>query len=144
MTLGESLKLVLADTYAFYLKTHGFHWNVTGPNFYEYHLLFERIYQEVYESVDDIGEHIRAVDEYAPAGFARFLDLASIKETNIIPPGEEMVRILYRDIEMLLETYVLAYDITNNAGSKFCGIANYLQDRIDHLHKHRWMLKASK
>ena len=74
--LVKSMKVALATVFSFYLKAHNFHWNVEGPNFHEYHVMFQKIYEDVYASVDVFAEEIRALDSYAPGSFARFTALS--------------------------------------------------------------------
>jgi len=139
--LGESLRVALADTFAFYLKTHNFHWNVEGADFYEYHKLFQKIYEEVFEAVDKIGEEIRSLDEYAPGSFIRFKELTTIDDATTIPTGLEMVHILYEDNDKVIKSLHNAYDMAERA--KAIGLSNFLQDRIDKHFKHGWMLRAT-
>lgn len=80
--IAASLNKVLADSYALYLKTHGYHWNVRGPNFQSLHVLLEGQYQEEWAALDDIAERIRALGELAPQGYAAFGNLSSIKDGN--------------------------------------------------------------
>jgi len=140
-SLLEALKKVLADSFAFYLKTHYFHWNVTGDDFYQLHLLFETIYTEVYESVDVTAEHIRSLNAFAPGSFSRFAALTSIADETTIPDCQSMLMTLYDDNNLLLTTLVDAYNKANSINE--IGVANYLQDRIIQQKKHGWMLKAS-
>ena len=139
--LVENMKIALAETFAFYLKTHNYHWNVTGPSFYEYHLLFERIYTEVYEAVDGIAEHIRALGEYSPGGLVRFSKLATIRDADIIPSSREMIKTLLEDNKAVVVALFAAYNAAEK--EKQVGLANFLQDRIDKHQKIEWMLSAS-
>src|SRR6185503_5370296 len=79
-TISKSLSQVLADTYMLYLKTHAYHWNVTGPMFASLHLLFEKQYTELHDATDLIAERIRALGHFAPGSYATYSKLASIKE----------------------------------------------------------------
>ena len=90
--ITESLSRLLADTYTLYLKTHNFHWNVTGPQFRTLHLMFEEQYNELWTSTDTIAERIRALGHYAPATYHQFAKLSSIKEPDGIPPATEMIK----------------------------------------------------
>src|SRR5256885_9964665 len=87
----EGLSRLLADTYTLYLKTHYFHWNVTGPMFQTLHLMFETQYQELALAVDTIAERIRALGFFAPGTYIEFSQLSSIKETQSVPPAETMI-----------------------------------------------------
>ena len=140
--LGDNLKVVLADSFTFYLKTHYFHWNVEGPDFYEYHKLLNEIYDEVFEAVDGIAEHIRTLDEYAPGSYKRFQELSNIETIETIPDLKQMINILLKDNEVVMRSIVSAI---SEAGKDpmHKGIENFLQDRLDSHQKHQWMLRAS-
>ena len=144
--LGDSLRAALADSFAFYLKTHYYHWNVEGQDFYEFHKFFEELYNEVWEAVDHIAEHIRAIDEYAPGSFSRYSALTDIKDATTIPMssghmGVDMSEHLLDDNDIVIETLKHAYVEAEKAGE--VGISNFLQDRIDTHKKHGWMLRAT-
>ena len=139
--LTEKLKVVLANTFALYLKTHNFHWNVEGPNFPQYHSFFDSLYNELWEATDGIAEHIRALDDYAPGSFSRFDILSSIKDEVRILSAENMIKILYDDNEIVLKSIKEAYEEAEK--SKECGVSNYLQDRYDVHKKHSWMLRST-
>ena len=93
-TIAEGLSRLLADTYTLYLKTHNFHWNVTGPMFQTLHLMFETQYNELALAVDLIAERIRALGHPAPGTYAEYGKLSSIKETSGVPKAEDMIRLL--------------------------------------------------
>jgi starvation-inducible DNA-binding protein len=139
--LIEQMKKVLADTFAFYLKAHYFHWNVQHSDFFMYHQFFETIYKEVYDAVDSIAEEIRALGGFAPGSFTRYMQLSSITDQTGLPSAEEMVSELYNDnntvIGTLLETYKQAEH------SNEIGLTNFLQDRFNAHKKHSWMLRSS-
>lgn len=139
--LGDSMKRVLADTFALYLKAQNFHWNVEGPDFYQYHGLFGDLYEEVYGAVDSIAEHIRAINEYAPGSFTRFKELSTIDDELKIPNALEMIRRLLGDNQRVIDSLTSAYKEAETAQE--IGLANYLQDRIDIHKKHGWMLRAT-
>ena len=100
--LVEQMKVVLADTFAFYLKSHYFHWNVEGADFPQYHEFLENLYTEVYGSVDKIAEEIRALGEYAPGSFTRFKELSTIKDNTGTPSAAEMFNELLADNQSVL------------------------------------------
>ena len=139
--LSNAMKVVLADTFALYLKTHNYHWNVEGPDFYEYHVFFEKLYNELWEAVDSIAEHIRTLDEYAPGSFGRFADLSSISDATTIPTAHDMVKQLLTDNDKVIASLRKAYVLAEADGA--IGLSNFLQDRTDTHFKHKWMLKAS-
>src|SRR6476469_5237589 len=90
--IAEGLSRLLADTYSLYLKTHKFHWNVTGPMFQTLHLMFETQYTELALAVDSIAERIRALGFFAPGSYVEFAKLSSIKENAGVPKAEDMIR----------------------------------------------------
>src|SRR4028118_247622 len=92
--IAEGLSRLLADTYSLYLKTHNFHWNVTGPMFQTLHLMFETQYNELALAVDLIAERIRALGFPAPGTYSEFAKLSAIEETPGVPKAEEMIRLL--------------------------------------------------
>ncbi|MCA1995231.1 MAG: DNA starvation/stationary phase protection protein, partial [Coleofasciculus sp. S288] len=102
--IADGLSRVLADTYSLYLKTHYFHWNVTGPMFNSLHLMFEEQYTELATAVDEIAERIRALGVYAPGSYSAFAELSSIPETREVPSAEDMVRLLVEGNEAVAKT----------------------------------------
>ena len=139
--LVDHMKALLSTQFAFYLKLHFFHWNVTGPNFPQYHKLFGDLYEEVWEAVDDVAEHIRAIKGFAPGSFSRFADLSSIADQIDVPPAEQMISIAIQDNDKVLFMLTEAYHSADEAGE--LGLANFLQDRIDIHKKHAWMLRST-
>ena len=138
--LIEQMKVTLASTFAFYLKAHGFHWNVEGANFPQYHEFLGSLWEEAFGAVDPIAEHLRTLDSYAPASFARYSNLSIVKDELNIPAAMSMMVKLKDDnkalIEQLAKTQLLAEK------EKKMGLANFLQDRIDAHEKHAWMLRS--
>ena len=92
--IADGLSRLLADTYTLYLKTHNFHWNVTGPMFNTLHLMFEQQYNELWLAIDLIAERIRTLGVAAPGTYKEYARLSSIKETEGVPKAEEMIRLL--------------------------------------------------
>ena len=92
--IADGLSRTLADTYTLYLKTHNFHWNVTGPMFQTLHLMFEEQYNELALAVDAIAERIRALGFPAPGTYSEYAKLSSISETEGVPTAEEMIALL--------------------------------------------------
>jgi starvation-inducible DNA-binding protein len=138
--LIEQMKVSLATTFAFYLKAHGFHWNVEGANFPQYHEFLGDLWEETFGAVDPIAEHLRTLNSYAPASFTRYSELSLIKEEVNIPTAMSMMTKLTTDnatiIDQLTKTQALAEQ------NKKMGLANFLQDRIDAHEKHGWMLRS--
>jgi len=138
--LVDAMKVVLADTFALYLKAHYFHWNIEGPNFVQYHEFLDDFYNEVWAAVDPIAEHIRALDAYAPGSFTRFKELSSISDELAIPSAIAMLTKLETDNQKVIDSLTKAYKLAEEANK--IGISNFLQDRIDIHEKHSWMLRS--
>jgi starvation-inducible DNA-binding protein len=139
--LIESMKVVHATNFAFYLKMHFFHWNVTGPNFPQYHEFFGDLYEEVHGAVDDIAEHIRAIEGFAPGSFQRFMDLSTIQDQVEVVSAQEMFNIALSDNNKVIEVLKAAYKLADAFNE--LGLANFLQDRMDIHKKHGWMLRST-
>lgn len=139
--LEKSVLEAFATSYAFYAKTAGFHWNVVGQDFFQYHELFGEIYTEVYESIDTFAEQLRTLQISAPGSLQQILDLAQIEETLVVPAKDSMVSELLMCNETVLETLRKAYNLCG-LYSKF-GFENFLADRITAHEKHSWMLRSS-
>ena len=140
MTTSDSLKVALADTFAFYLKAQYFHWNVTGSDFSMYHDFLGELYEEVYGAVDPIAELIRTTGEFAPGSFSRFAELTTIQEQPSIPTAEDMLMELASDNYKVINSLTNAYNIAEE--EKRFGVSNFIQDRITAHDKHKWMLTA--
>ena len=139
--LVQQLKVVLASTFAMYLKAHNFHWNVEGSNFSEYHRLFGKIYEDIWESVDQTAEKIRTLDQYVPGSMSRFAQLSVVDDQINIPKQKSMVQELLSDNVKIIAELNKAFDLANKANKQ--GIADYLASRIDAHEKHGWMLRAT-
>ena len=138
--LEQALKKAQADSFAFYLKAHYFHWNIEGVNFPQYHSFLKSLYEEVFAAVDTIAEGIRTLDIYVPGSFTRFKELSSIQDETTIPSDISMITRLKDDNEKVLDTLIKAYELAEEA--KKYGISNLIQDRIETHEKHGWMLRS--
>lgn len=138
--LIEEMKKTLADTFALYLKSHNFHWNVEGTMFLELHQYFGELYEELHDAVDPIAEQIRVLNSYAPGSFTRFLELTSIEDSVAIPTTIDMIDSLIKDNQTVINTLTSAYNLAER--EKELGLANFLQDRIDVHKKHAWKLRS--
>jgi len=139
-TLADKMKVVLATSFAFYLKAHNYHWNVEGENFNDYHTFLGTLYEEVWGAVDLIAEHIRSLDEYAPGSLGRFYQLSTISDETNIPTATNMIRKLAEDNQKVLETLTEAHSVAEKENK--LAIVNFLEGRIDVHEKHGWMLRA--
>jgi starvation-inducible DNA-binding protein len=136
----EGLSRLLADTYTLYLKTHNFHWNVTGPMFQTLHLMFEQQYNELALAVDLIAERIRALGFPAPATYAAFARLSSIKEEDGVPNATEMIRLLVEGQETVVRTARSVFPIVDKAHDE--PTADLLTARMQVHEKTAWMLRS--
>jgi starvation-inducible DNA-binding protein len=139
--LVEKMKVVLGNTFVMYMKTHGYHWNVIGSDFPQYHDFFGDIYGELWAAVDDIAEQIRQIDAFAPGTLSRMIELSNIDEDDKIPTAPKMVTNLLDANEKVLTCLKEAYKLANE--NEVDGLANFLQDRMMAHTKHGWMLKAT-
>ena len=138
--LIQEMKVSLASTFSFYLKAHGFHWNVEGPNFPQYHEFLGDLWEETFGAVDPLAEHLRTLDAYAPASFARYAELSIILDEPNIPTAANMMSKLTADNAKLIVQ--LTKTQAEAEKEKKMGLANFLQDRIDAHEKHGWMLRS--
>lgn len=138
---ATAVKKLLADTYALYLKTHGYHWNVEGPHFQQLHALFMQQYTEMWTAVDELAERIRALGEYAPSSYAQMAELSSIPEETGRPDWHAMVINLAKGHEAVAksarEVLRIAEDIGDDA------TADVISPRITLHEKTAWMLRAT-
>jgi starvation-inducible DNA-binding protein len=138
--ISEGLSRLLADTYTLYLKTHNFHWNVTGPMFNTLHLMFETQYTELALAVDLIAERIRALGFPAPGTYAQFAALSSIKEESGVPDAQEMIRLLVLGQESVVRTARSILPLTDQAHDE--PSADLLTQRMQVHEKTAWMLRS--
>jgi len=136
----DSLSRLLADTYTLYLKTHNFHWNVTGPQFRTLHLMFEEQYNELWTSTDVIAERIRALGHFAPATYREFGKLTAIKEPDGVPPSTDMIRQLVEGNETVARTAREAFGVADEAADE--ATADLLTQRLQVHEKTAWMLRS--
>ena len=139
-TIADGLKRLLADSYTLYLQTHNFHWNVTGPQFRELHLMFEEHYTELAIAVDEIAERIRTLDVAAPGTYKAFAALSSINEVDGVPAANEMVSILTEGHEHVVKTCRHALAPAQQAGDE--STVALVSDRMRVHEKTAWMLRA--
>lgn len=138
--IAEGLSRLLADSYTLYLKTHNFHWNVTGPMFQELHKMFEIQYQELAEAVDTIAERIRALGILAPATYSEFVRLSSIRESTGSVSASEMVRQLTEGHETIVRTARSLMPLVNKASDE--ASLDLLTERTRYHEKTAWMLRS--
>ena len=136
----DGVSLVLGNTYTLYLKTHNFHWNVTGPMFQTLHLMFEQEYNELAAAVDLVAERIRALNAPAPGSYSAFIKLTSIAEETGVPKAEDMIRQLVDGHETVIRVARSVFPVAENAGDQVT--LDLLTQRMQVHEKTAWMLRS--
>ena len=140
--LNEELTELLADVFSFYLRAHGAHWNVVGADFAEYHKLFQKIYEDVYESVDPLAENLRKLGAKAPFQLTQFLTLRTLEDAPVISQDPRALAMdLLSSNDILLDEISDAFDCATAYGQQ--GVANFLAGRMDQHQLWKWQLSAS-
>ena len=139
--VARELSKVLADSYAVYLKTHGYHWNVRGTEFFSLHGLFQQQYNEIWAALDDIAERIRALGELAPQSPSAFANLTSIKDGDPEKDAQEMLAELVRDHGVVIATARAALDAADEIGDE--ASVDLMTQRLAAHEKSAWMLRSS-
>jgi starvation-inducible DNA-binding protein len=138
--LSDNLKVLLASTETFSLKSRNFHWNIEGSNFPQYHEFYDELYTESYGTIDKIAEYIRVLDSYAPASLTRYAELTIIQDQTKIPRAELMFVETLQDIHKMIELVVGMFDIATEERQQ--GIANYMAELQDFYAKKAWMVRS--
>lgn len=140
--LVAALRTVMANTFVMYFKTQGFHWNVEGIHFSQYHEFFQELYEDLYSAVDPLAENIRKLGEYAPKSLADMYKSSTLTESDIVGTDvKEMLNSLLTDNTQVLISLNSAFQLSNTANEQ--GLANFIAERIDQHKKHEWQLKSS-
>jgi starvation-inducible DNA-binding protein len=138
--LADSLKTLLATNFAYYLKAHGFHWNVEGPDFGELHKFFQKIYEDAYSALDPTAEYIRYLGEYSPASLERFSELTEITGQTKIPRARLMLEELKVNNDQMIDLLTRCFNEANDDNEQ--GIANFIAERLSAHGKYRWQLTS--
>lgn len=141
MVLAEHIKVVWANNFVLYTKSHGFHVNVVDCEFFMYHQLFEKVYLELQENIDTIAEGIRTLKEVVPFSLPRIMELSEIQDESMVPDETDMINILYADLETIKATAADVYD--HCAVERCYGLQNILADYLQTVEKLCWMVGAS-
>ncbi|MEN5146744.1 Dps family protein [Brevundimonas diminuta] len=139
--VARELSKVLADSYALYLKTHGYHWNVRGPEFFSLHNLLEEQYRDIWGALDDIAERIRALGELAPQSASAFANLTSIKDGDPEKDSTAMLQELVKDHGVVLATARAALEAADEAGDE--ASVDLMTERLTAHEKAAWMLRST-
>ena len=139
--LSAALKIAMANTFFMYFRSHAYHHNVEGPEFAQYHEFFNDLYDELWNAVDPMAEHIRAIDQYAPFSIEDMFNAKTFSEdNNVVSSTKQMFLNLIDANDAVIESLNKAFDIATY--SKKQGLCNFLADRLDVHAKHGWQLKA--
>lgn len=138
--LAEQMKVIQATAFSIYLKAHNYHWNVTGPNFSEYHEFFSDFYTAVFDSVDVYAEHIRSLGVYAPGSFKRFSELSLVADEVAIPASKFMFTRLAADNLLFIEELKKTCGMAEELGER--GLLNTLEGQLTFHEKMQWQLTA--
>lgn len=136
----SALERLLADSYTLYVKTHSYHWNVTGPMFTTLHTLFETQYTELALAVDEIAERIRALEAFSPGSYSQFAKLAHVKEDTGVPKATDMIAQLVEDQATVVDGARKVVEAAEAAGDQ--ASADLGTRRIDVHEKTAWMLRS--
>lgn len=139
--VARELSKALADSYALYLKTHGYHWNVRGPEFFSLHNLLEQQYREIWAALDEIAERIRALGELAPQSAPAFANLTSIKDGDPEKDSSAMLKELIQDHGVVIATARAALAVADEAGDE--ASVDLMTVRLAAHEKAAWMLRSS-
>jgi starvation-inducible DNA-binding protein len=138
--IADGLSRLLADTYSLYLKTHNYHWNVTGPMFNTLHLMFEEQYNELWIAVDLIAERIRSLGAFAPGSYTAFAELSTIPEADGVPTAEQMLADLVSGHEAVTRTARSVFPLADAANDE--STADVITQRLQVHEKTAWMLRS--
>lgn len=139
--LQKLAKIAFSSEFSFYLKAHFFHWNVEGPDFYQYHELLGKIYEEVQDSIDEFAEKIRSLNTYMPGSYTRFSMLSQIEDETKILSSREMIEELIKDNEKMKIIFTKLFKLSESLNEH--GFSDFIAARIDAHDKHGWMLRSS-
>lgn len=137
----KALESILADTAVVYYKTHGFHWNVESADFYGLHIMFEKLYNEIWESLDELAERLRAIGGKAPPSLRALLERATLSETETTPTDAAMIEILKNDYQALAQKTREVAAFAKSQGDEVT--ENMLIDKATSLEKAAWMLRST-
>ena len=138
--IADGLSRLLADTYSLYLKTHNYHWNVTGPMFNTLHLMFEEQYNELWMAVDLIAERIRSLGAFAPGSYSAFAQLSTIPSADGVPAAQEMIADLVAGHEAVTRTARSVFPVADAAHDE--STADLITQRLSVHEKTAWMLRS--
>lgn len=138
--LTDNLKILLASTQSFAIKSQNFHWNVEGSNFPQYHAFFDTLYGDVSDTIDKIAEYIRILGHYTPGSLSRYAELSVIQDQTKIPRAELMFIETLQDCSKMIELVTTMFDEATQERQQ--GIANYMAELQDLYAKKAWFIRS--
>ena len=141
MDLISFIKVMQANAFIFYTKAHGYHWNVEGVLFNQFHEFFKNIYEDVWASVDDYAEWLRRLGAYAPFDVMEIFTLSNLEYDNVVNAPMDMLRTLGVSNDRLIEDLKMGFEVATMSNEQ--GLTNFIGERIDQHEKFRWMINAS-
>ena len=139
--LINAMKIYFATNFSYYMKSHGYHVNVVGPDFYQYHKLLQKVYEDAQENIDKIAEEIRTLQSVVPFSMDRILKLSKVSDASDTPKALEMIKELLADTEVVCESIRDAHALANE--QEAYGLVNYLEARLDDHYRFQWMLRST-
>ena len=138
--LSDNLKVLLASTQSFAIKSQNFHWNIEGSNFPQYHEFYDTLYNDVNDTIDRIAEYIRTLDHYTPGSLQRYAQLTVIQDQTKIPRAELMFAETFQDCQIMIELVVNMFNEATNENQQ--GIANFMAELQDLYGKKAWFIRS--
>jgi starvation-inducible DNA-binding protein len=138
--LSDNLKVLLASTQSFAIKSQNFHWNIEGSNFPQYHEFYDNLYGDVSATIDRIAEYIRILGHYTPGSLQRYAELSIIQDQTRIPRAELMFAETLQDTQKMTELVVAMFNEATNDNQQ--GIANFMAELQDLYGKKAWFIRS--
>ena len=138
--LSDNLKVLLASTQSFAIKSQNFHWNIEGSNFPQYHAFYDTLYNDVNDTIDRIAEYIRTLDHYTPGSLQRYAQLSVIQDQTKIPRAELMFQESLQDCQVMIQLSVAIFAEATNDNQQ--GIANFMAELQDLYGKKAWFIRS--
>jgi len=135
------MKIYFATNFSYYTKSHGYHVNVVGPDFYQYHKLLQKVYEDAQENIDKIAEEIRTLQSVVPFSMDRISKLSKVPDASDTPKALEMIKELLFDTEVVCECIRDAHSLATE--QEAYGLVNYLEARLDEHYRFQWMLRST-
>jgi starvation-inducible DNA-binding protein len=139
--LIEQMKVYFATNFQYYIKSHGYHVNVVGPDFYQYHKLLQKVYEDAQENIDTIAEEIRTLDAIVPFSANRIMKLSLVNDAEDTPTALIMISRLLDDTEIVCEQIRVCRKLCED--NKCYGLLNFLEQRLDDHYRIQWMLRST-